>query len=712
MTRFFKVVVGLAAGIAVSLLGGLSTSLPAYSNGPEPLVAPLTAETAVMETDRETTEESADTGILEGLSLPQRRVTPPAEEALPLPPNSEDPADQVAPPGLDVQPGDMPITPFMAIAMRQELDGLMGRFESALFLANAAGQPQQLQTTDLSVDRTHSTLIASVESPLAPETPETPMPHPVLVEARQLMQDWQGLIDNRAYQEARDRWLTVRQTLWENFPTDRAFAQPEIRAMWLDRGSIVRAGSPQRLAALFDRMQESGINTVFFETVNASYPIYPSRIAPSQNPLTRRWDPLAAAVDLAHERNMELHAWMWVFAAGNQRHNAILNLPTTYMGPVLNAHSDWAAYANDGNPIPRGQTKPFFDPANPEVRRYLLSIIDEIISTYDVDGLQLDYIRYPFQDPGADRTYGYGLAARQEFYRMTGVDPIELTPRIDPWLAVSERQRLRSLWQQWTDFRIEQVSQFVAAASALVRQKRPDMILSTAVFPIEEHERLQKIQQDWGSWARQGLVDWIVLMGYAQDTHRLTQLIEPWVLTRDYGPTLLIPGIRLLNLSVPATLDQIQALRDLPVPGYALFATDNLDESMQTVLNRTQGRHTGKVPQQAPYQTAAQRFAALQQEWNWLLSNQQMSLATQLADSWTQQVNDLGQTLNALADSLAADTAADIETALAQLQALKRSLGIGMWLQTATTPDYRLQAWENRLESIHRFLAYGAARRD
>ncbi|NEQ63802.1 MAG: hypothetical protein F6K53_43515, partial [Moorea sp. SIO4A1] len=39
------------------------------------------------------------------------------------------------------------------------------------------------------------------------------------------------------------------------------------------------------------------------------------------------WDPLKAAVKLAHERGMELHAWVWMFAAANQRHNAVLDQP-------------------------------------------------------------------------------------------------------------------------------------------------------------------------------------------------------------------------------------------------------------------------------------------------------------------------------------------------------------------------------------------------
>jgi len=70
-----------------------------------------------------------------------------------------------------------------------------------------------------------------------------------------------------------------------------------------------------------------------------------------------------------------------------------------------------------------------------------------------VDGLQLDYIRYPFQDPAANKTYGYGKAAREEFQQLTGVDPLTISPTD------------QDLWQKWIDFRTAQVDSFVAELS-------------------------------------------------------------------------------------------------------------------------------------------------------------------------------------------------------------------------------------------------------
>ena len=131
-----------------------------------------------------------------------------------------------------------------------------------------------------------------------------------LLWAKQVANNLPQLVARRQYAQARRQWLTAKISLLRKFPLDKRLAQPEIRAMWLDRGTIVKAKSEQGLAKVFDRMAESGINTVFFETVNSSYTIYPSKVAPQQNPLVRGWDPLASAVKLGKARGMEVHAWV------------------------------------------------------------------------------------------------------------------------------------------------------------------------------------------------------------------------------------------------------------------------------------------------------------------------------------------------------------------------------------------------------------------
>ncbi len=608
-----------------------------------------------------------------------------------------DPTEQDAPAGLDVRPGPSPISASLALAMRQELGSLVGRFESALLAASAAPLDPELV-----LGETAPVLTASLDGTIS----QTGLTHPALSNAERLLDDWNDLLSQRRYAEARRRWLDARQRLWNQLPVDRPLAQTEIRAMWLDRGTLVRAGSRQGLEDVFERLSAAGINTVFVETVNAGYPIYPSRVAPQQNPLTRHWDPLDAAVSAGKAHGIEVHAWVWIFAAGNQRHNQVLNLPYNYLGPVLNANIDWAGYDRRGNIIPPGQTKPFLDPGNPEVRNYLMRILNEIASNYDVDGIQFDYIRYPFQDPANNRTYGYGTESRLAFRRMTGIDPAVLSPQPDPRASTAEQQRQRRLWNQWTEFRINQVNSFVSEASQSLRRRNPDLTISAAVFAYPRQERLQKLQQDWETWAERGDVDWIVLMSYALDTNRFEQLIRPWVLEADYDGTLVIPGIRLLQLSHLAAFDQIQALRDLPAPGYALFAADNLDGSIQTLLRNTQSLPNQPIPQQAPFAAAADRYEALQREWRWLLAHQQMQVDEGQLEQWVFEVNTLGEML----DTLAAEPSGErVRGVRSRLTRLRTSLDSYITVSTTSSP-YRQRTWQHRLRAIEQLLEYGETR--
>ncbi|MCC5635686.1 family 10 glycosylhydrolase [Nostoc sp. CHAB 5844] len=595
----------------------------------------------------------------------------------------------------NVEPNsNQPIEDKEAIALQQELENLISRVESAHLAASVnpanideavTSNPQSLKEED--------TRVASTSPGFS-----SPSKEQAIAQARLVAKSIPQLIANKNYALVRQQWLATRTNLWKHFPINRRLAPAEIRAVWLDRGTIVRAGGEKKLAEVFDRLAQSGINTVFFETLNASYPIYPSQVAPQQNPLIRGWNPLAVAVKLAHERGMELHAWVWTFAAGNQRHNQVINVHPNYPGPVLAAHPDWANYDNKGNTIPPGQTKPFFDPANPQLRQYLLKLFEEIVTDYQVDGLQLDYIRYPFQDPFAGRTYGYGQAARAQFQQLTGVDPLTISPTQG------------ELWQKWTEFRTQQVDSFVADVSKMLRQKRENLILSVAVFPLPERERIQKLQQHWEVWARRGDIDVIVPMTYAQDTARFQHLAQPWIASTQLGSTLLVPGIRLLSLPNLAAFDQLQLIRDLPASGYALFAAENFNNDLLKIFTSTQGKvlpvADEPIPHRQPFKTAVVRYGLLKREWQFVMQNEQLQISAIKLTDFNNQIEVVEKALNQLATSPSASKLLTAKASLTRFQSQFR-----IWMrETVTNNPYQVKVWENRLATIERLLRYGERR--
>jgi uncharacterized lipoprotein YddW (UPF0748 family) len=477
---------------------------------------------------------------------------------------------------------------------------------------------------------------------------------------------------------ARSQWLQAHALLWQNYPALAAQTKSEVRAMWLDRETIVAARSEAGLVPIFDRMRAAGVNLVFFETLNAGYPIYPSRAAPQQNPLTRGWDPLAAAVKLAKERQMELHPWVWVFAVGNRRHNAILGQPASYLGPVLSAYPEWANRDNRGAVIPPRQDKPFLDHANPQAREYLFRLFEEMVTGYEVDGLHLDYIRYPFQSGGV--SYGYGAASRQIYQQQTGIDPITLTPG-------------QPEWQNWTDWRTQQVTDFVTTVNQRLKQKRPELVLSTAVFAYSRPSRLYRLQQDWETWAVTGAVDMVVLMSYAEDTQGLQDLLKPAIPVE--APVLFLPGISLMRTTPTAVLDQVQATRNSGLgPGYVLFAMSHLNGQLEPFLQQP----AAPLPHRQPFQNVLQRYQAQEREWLFLAQQGQLTIPDR------QTLAQVGLALTQLTRS---PSQAHWQTARDTLKALDRDLD-GWQHPQPWQALTRVATWRSRLKTLDKLLLYGA----
>ena len=308
--------------------------------------------------------------------------------------------------------------------IQQELDYLMKRTEESMKTAKQADFAVPFKT----VQQNYEAAVAHVKQ-------------------------FQEAYHNRRYDEADEYLQQARQEFSLAFAQSMPVRPVEARSVWLDWGTIVATKDARGLAEVFDRLKSSGINVVYFETNNAGFTIYPSRIA-TQNPNVLGWDPLAVAVREAHKRGMELHAWMWIFNVGNAKHNPIVGKEEDYPGPVLSTHSmEWALASQNGSLMPPRQHEYWVDPANLEARQYVKSLLMEVVNKYPVDGIQLDYIRYPFNGKGSEM--GYDWVGRQRFEQETAMSLDKLD------------DATREVWQAW---KIQQISSFVQESSTMLRR--------------------------------------------------------------------------------------------------------------------------------------------------------------------------------------------------------------------------------------------------
>ncbi len=365
----------------------------------------------------------------------------------------------------------------------------------------------------------------------------------------------------------------------------------EARSIWLDRGSIVACQNAVGMAALFSKLKKAGINVVYFETNNAGFTMFPSKVS-IQNPQTTNWNPLAAAITEAHKRGMELHAWFWTFNVGNTFHNPIITQEPDYPGPVLSTHNyAWALASQTGSFVPPKQHEFWIDPSGAEGRQFVKDLILEVVKNYDVDGIQLDYIRYPFNGKGGEM--GYDFIGRTKFERETRL----CLDRMD--------DKTRKAWLSW---KAKQVSSLVQEVSTLVRAAKPAAKISAAVYALPREQRMNLIQQDWELWVANGWVDTLNPMTYVAKGAEL-QKMAGYVKSSVENKAMVLPGLFMKDLDTAGFVEQLDISRNLGALGNTMFAAAQLDDNKSSVLQLGPYRKSPLMtPQSDPVRAATVVF--------------------------------------------------------------------------------------------------------
>lgn len=299
----------------------------------------------------------------------------------------------------------------------------------------------------------------------------------------------------------------------------------EYRAVWLTTienldwpKTIVRSPSDiteqkNELIVLLDSLKELNVNTVLLQTRVRGDLIYPSRIEPFSHVLTGipgkdpGYDPLAFAVEECHKRSMQLHAWLVTMPLGKDEH--------------IRRQGKLALSRKKKSLCTRYKGAWYMEPGNPAVIPYLVELVSELVSNYDIDGVHFDYIRYP------DRTNGYPDAS---LYRKYG------------------KGRSLAAWRR---------DNITAVASALyrcVKELKPWVRVSCA--PLGKYNSLTRysslgwdaynaVFQDAQAWMRDGIMDILFPMIYFNGNN-----FYPFVLDwqeNSYGRHI-VPGVGIYRL--------------------------------------------------------------------------------------------------------------------------------------------------------------------
>jgi uncharacterized lipoprotein YddW (UPF0748 family) len=285
---------------------------------------------------------------------------------------------------------------------------------------------------------------------------------------------------------------------------------PPICALWVTRFDYK---TPEDVRSIIENVCQSGFTDVFFQIRGNGTAYYRSAVEPWAYELSGNdvsslgvdpgWDPLQTAIETARGTGLRVHAYMNVLPGWKGRKE-----PPAETRQLWAQHPDWFMVDSLGaKMLPTSGWYSFLNPVLPEVRAHLRDIVRELCR-YDVAGIHLDYIRYP-HDYHIVAPEIYPDSSEEEILRHSefSYDPSSLAELVDRFGRDVKKNQI-------TRFRCDSVTRVVRDISYVMQAEKPGNCLLSASVMGNPVEGKSLAYQDSGTWAHEGVVDWIVQMNY------------------------------------------------------------------------------------------------------------------------------------------------------------------------------------------------------
>jgi uncharacterized lipoprotein YddW (UPF0748 family) len=344
---------------------------------------------------------------------------------------------------------------------------------------------------------------------------------------------------------------------------------------WPSKPGLTAAAQQAEIRALCDTAVSIGLNALILQVRTATDALYDSRLEPWSEYLTGTqgqhpgYDPLAAWIEQAHARGLELHAWFNPYRA---RHSTAKSAPADTH--VSRTHPEWVRRYGD---------QLWMDPGEPAAAEHTLAVVRDCLSRYAVDGVHIDdyFYPYPVQDP----------ATKQE------VDfPDE--PSWQRYLA-GGGSLARADWRRYS------VNRLVQRLYALAHEVRPGTRVGVSPFGIPKpgarppgisgFSQYDKLYADVELWLREGWMDYLAPQLYwprAQTAQAFEPLLQAWRAANPLGRPI-HPGLFTSRINdTPQSwqpdeiLGQIDSIRRLsPGSGHIHFSMAALSQNRKGIAD-------------------------------------------------------------------------------------------------------------------------------
>jgi uncharacterized lipoprotein YddW (UPF0748 family) len=365
-------------------------------------------------------------------------------------------------------------------------------------------------------------------------------------------------------------------------------SQDEVRALWVVRTTL---SSPAAIATMVTAAKKGGFNTLLVQVRGRGDAYFQRGVEPRPASLAAQptFDPLATTIDKAHAAGLQVHAWINVNLVASAvelpaaREHVIYRHPEWLMVPralaeelsTVDPHSP--GYVGRLARYARAQASEveglYLSPVAADSVAYTTSVVRDIASRYDIDGIHLDYIRYPTSD------FDYGRQALASFRDAVAPDLAATDQRrYDARVAGGEPLIYTQAFpERWRGFRTARLTALLTSLRRAVKTVKPSALVSVAVVP-NPAEAAEHRLQDWHGWLDSGLIDVVCPMAYTVDPKLFAGQIAAAKGAAGSHP--LWAGIGAYRLSSEQIVENTQTARRLGVGGIIFFSYDSLADSV------------------------------------------------------------------------------------------------------------------------------------
>lgn len=341
---------------------------------------------------------------------------------------------------------------------------------------------------------------------------------------------------------------------FSSFSQSQPLKNGEIRGVWLTNIDSDVLFSPVKIKNSIETLQRLNFNTVYPTVWNWGYTLYPSQVAQKitgvKNDPTealQNRDLLAEIVTEAHDQKMAVIPW-FEFGFMAPADSPLSKLHPEWLTKRIDRSTIWL----EGNVHPRV----WLNPLHPQVQSFITDLILEIVTKYDIDGIQVDdHFGYPSEFGYDDYTVG--------LYRQEHNGKLPPLDHKNP---------------EWIQWRADKITNYMETLFHLIKKAKNNVIVSVSPNPQEFSK--DEFLMDWAKWERKGLIEELIVQIYRNNMESFNKELaqKDLQLAKEHIPTAIgiLTGLKGRSIKVDLINQQVNSTKEKGFSGVSFFFYESL----------------------------------------------------------------------------------------------------------------------------------------